>query len=91
MLRFWLNRLPNDYTVKDFINKLRDWTEKEIVDVVVWKRVLGATRDTSPTFTFSERQSVLKGSLFLENPPDSSSSGITQDVHGTAIQGTYMK
>ena len=70
VLQSWLQSLPDDYTVKDLINEVKDWIEEGYVESTIWKRLQNCVApDVLPTF--SKRRSVRKrsGSASPEDSP----------------------
>ena len=61
VLQSWLQGLPDDYAVKDLINKIKDWIEEDYVKDTVWKRLQNCVvPGVLPTF--SKRRSPRKRS-----------------------------
>ena len=54
VLQSWLQGLPDDYTVKDLINEIKDWVDDEYVNETVWERLQNCVTP-GVLSTFSER------------------------------------
>ena len=66
MLHTWLLQVPPDCTVKDLIEKVRDWVEEGYVESAVWKRLQNCVvQNILPTF--SERTELRKRSPSSES------------------------
>ena len=57
VLQSWLQSLPDDYSVKDLINEIKDWIEEGYVESTIWKRLQNSvTPGVLPTFSETHRK-----------------------------------